>query len=47
MTEFVIMGLLPDVAEDLHVTIPQAGQLIAHACVTWKLRRFGTHSCNI
>lgn len=28
MTEFVIMGLLPDVAEDLHVTIPQAGQLI-------------------
>ncbi|MGG1618432.1 MFS transporter [Paenibacillus sp. NRS-1782] len=28
MTEFVIMGLLPNVAQDLHVTIPQAGQLI-------------------
>jgi DHA1 family inner membrane transport protein len=28
MTEFVIMGILPNVAEDLHVSIPQAGQLI-------------------
>ncbi|MGG2199439.1 MULTISPECIES: MFS transporter [Paenibacillus] len=28
MTEFIIMGLLPNVADDLHVTIPQAGQLI-------------------
>ncbi len=28
-TEFVIMGLLPDVASDLHVTIPQAGLLIS------------------
>ncbi len=28
MTEFVIMGLLPNVANDLDVTIPQAGQLI-------------------
>ncbi|MEC0226659.1 MFS transporter [Paenibacillus alba] len=28
MTEFVIMGLLPNVAQDLQVTIPQAGQLI-------------------
>ncbi|WP_080834696.1 MFS transporter [Cohnella massiliensis] len=28
MTEFVIMGLLPNVAADLNVTIPQAGQLI-------------------
>ncbi|MED4750772.1 MFS transporter [Brevibacillus choshinensis] len=28
MTEFVIMGLLPNVAEDLHVTISAAGQLI-------------------
>lgn len=28
MTEFVIMGLLPNVASDLKVTIPQAGQLI-------------------
>lgn len=28
MTEFVIMGLLPNVAEDLNVSIPQAGQLI-------------------
>jgi len=27
-TEFVIMGLLPDVASDLRVTIPQAGLLI-------------------
>ncbi|NHN29005.1 MFS transporter [Paenibacillus agricola] len=28
MTEFIIMGLLPNVALDLDVTIPQAGQLI-------------------
>ncbi|NOU96868.1 MFS transporter [Paenibacillus sp. LMG 31456] len=28
MTEFVIMGLLPNVAEDLHVSISSAGQLI-------------------
>jgi DHA1 family inner membrane transport protein len=28
MTEFVIMGLLPNVASDLNVSIPQAGQLI-------------------
>ncbi|GIP22828.1 MFS transporter [Paenibacillus sp. J22TS3] len=28
MTEFIIMGLLPNVAYDLSVTIPQAGQLI-------------------
>ncbi|MNM73630.1 Inner membrane transport protein YdhP [compost metagenome] len=28
MTEFIIMGLLPNVAHDLGVTIPQAGQLI-------------------
>jgi DHA1 family inner membrane transport protein len=28
MTEFVIMGLLPNVAADLNVSIPQAGQLI-------------------
>ncbi|MBB6673640.1 MFS transporter [Cohnella nanjingensis] len=28
MTEFVIMGLLPNVAHDLQVTIPQAGMLI-------------------
>jgi len=27
-TEFVIMGLLPDVASDLQVTIPQAGLLV-------------------
>lgn len=27
-TEFVIMGLLPDVAADLHSTIPQAGLLV-------------------
>ncbi|KWX88587.1 hypothetical protein AMQ83_05840, partial [Paenibacillus riograndensis] len=28
MTEFIIMGLLPNVARDLGVSIPQAGQLI-------------------
>lgn len=28
MTEFVIMGILPNVAEDLHVSISTAGQLI-------------------
>jgi MFS transporter, DHA1 family, inner membrane transport protein len=28
-TEFVIMGLLPDVADSLHVTIPQAGYLVS------------------
>ena len=27
-TEFVIMGLLPDVARDLSATIPQAGLLV-------------------
>ncbi len=29
MTEFVIMGILPDVAKDLDVTIPQAGHFIS------------------
>lgn len=28
MTEFLVMGLLPNVANDLSVTIPQAGQII-------------------
>jgi predicted MFS family arabinose efflux permease len=28
-TEFVIMGLLPDVAHDLSITIPRAGLLIS------------------
>lgn len=28
-TEFVMMGLLPDIAADFHVTIPQAGHLIS------------------
>lgn len=29
ITEFVMMGLLPDIAKDLHVTIPKAGYLIS------------------
>lgn len=29
ITEFVIMGLLPDMAADLHVSIPKAGYLIS------------------
>lgn len=29
MTEFVIMGLLPDVAQDLSISIPKAGYLIS------------------
>ncbi len=29
MTEFVIMGILPDVAEALNITIPQAGHFIS------------------
>ena len=29
MTEFVIMGILPDVANSLHISIPQAGHFIA------------------
>lgn len=29
ITEFVMMGLLPDIAKDLHITIPQAGHLIS------------------
>lgn len=29
MTEFVIMGILPNVAEDLNITIPQAGHFIS------------------
>jgi DHA1 family inner membrane transport protein len=28
-TEFVMMGLLPDVADDLHVSIPTAGHLVS------------------
>ncbi|MGW1286741.1 MFS transporter [Streptomyces sp. NPDC002586] len=28
-TEFVMMGLLPDVADDLHITIPTAGHLVS------------------
>lgn len=29
MTEFVMMGILPDIASGLHITIPQAGYLIS------------------
>lgn len=29
LTEFVIMGILPEVAADLHITIPQAGHFIS------------------
>lgn len=29
ITEFVMMGLLPDIAKDLHVSIPEAGYLIS------------------
>ncbi len=29
MTEFVMMGILPDIARDLHITIPEAGHLIS------------------
>ncbi|WP_443946028.1 MFS transporter [Pedobacter sp. AW1-32] len=29
ITEFVMMGLLPDIAKDLHVSIPKAGHLIS------------------
>lgn len=29
MTEFVMMGILSDVARDLHVTIPEAGHLVS------------------
>jgi DHA1 family arabinose polymer transporter-like MFS transporter len=29
ITEFVMMGLLPDIAKDLNITIPQAGHLIS------------------
>lgn len=29
ITEFVMMGLLPDIAKDLEITIPQAGHLIS------------------
>ncbi|TDO23979.1 MFS transporter [Pedobacter duraquae] len=29
ITEFVMMGLLPDIAADLHISIPQAGHLIS------------------
>ncbi|MES5825075.1 MFS transporter [Streptomyces sp. RG80] len=28
-TEFVMMGLLPDVADDLHVSLPEAGHLVS------------------
>src|SRR5215813_2019639 len=40
-TEFVIMGLLPDVAHDLAVTIPQAGLLVSgYALGVALVRRF-------
>jgi DHA1 family arabinose polymer transporter-like MFS transporter len=29
MTEFVIMGILPDIAKDLAITIPEAGHLVS------------------
>jgi len=29
ITEFVMMGLLPDISRDLHITIPKAGHLIS------------------
>ncbi|HMI01643.1 MAG TPA: MFS transporter, partial [Pedobacter sp.] len=29
ITEFVMMGLLPDIAKDLDISIPQAGHLIS------------------
>jgi DHA1 family arabinose polymer transporter-like MFS transporter len=29
MTEFVMMGILPDIATSLRITIPQAGYLIS------------------
>jgi len=29
MTEFVMMGILPDIAHGLAITIPQAGYLIS------------------
>ncbi len=29
ITEFVMMGLLPDIATDLHISIPVAGYLIS------------------
>ncbi len=29
MTEFVMMGILPDIARDLHISIPEAGHLIS------------------
>lgn len=29
ITEFVMMGLLPDIAKDLSITIPEAGHLIS------------------
>src|SRR5690554_6374293 len=29
LTEFVIMGILPEVANDLHITIPQASHFIS------------------
>ena len=28
-TEFVMMGLLPEVADDLHISIPTAGHLVS------------------
>ena len=34
-TEFVIMGLLPDVAQDLGVTIPGAGWLVTGYALGW------------
>lgn len=34
-TEYVIMGLLPSVAQDLSVSIPQAGLLVTGYALSW------------
>ena len=34
MAEFVMMGILPDVARDLGVSIPRAGDLISAYAIT-------------
>jgi DHA1 family inner membrane transport protein len=42
--EFVIMGLLPEVARDLEVTIPQAGHIIS-AYALASARRWRPATC--
>lgn len=41
IAEFVMMGILPDVAKDLHISIPQAGHFYFGLCTRCVRRSTG------